>query len=70
MDDEKDLFEGIEDLGYINKNEYEYYCESCGYEGDQCNYTRVDQNWDFGGFEEGEKRYAESCVQCGYIFGY
>ncbi len=66
----KDLLDGIEDLGWINKDEFEYYCDSCGYEGDTCNYTRIDQEYDFDGYPVEEERYAETCVQCGYIFGY
>ncbi len=66
----KDLLDGIEDMGYIDKEYYEYSCTACGYEGDSCDYEVIQQEYDDEGNPMSDVRYLEKCPMCSSIFGF
>ena len=63
----KDLLEELESLGYINKDNYEYVCNSCSYTGDSCDYETIEKDYDDEGYPIGDTRYIEKCPNCGSL---
>lgn len=70
-DNVKDLFDGIDDLGWVNKDEFEYCCESCSWQGDQANYeVSRDRHEDKEGYPTDNDIYLERCPECGFLLGF
>ncbi len=67
-EEKKDLLDGIEDLGWINKDGFEYYCESCGWQGDSPNYEVRQRDYDDEGYPISSNEYIERCPICDYWF--
>lgn len=62
----KDLYEGIDDLDFINRDEYDYHCEGCWWQGDQANYNTIQRDIDDEGYPIGKREYIVVCPICGY----
>ncbi len=61
-EDYPDMLQEIANMSFVNKDSYDFVCESCGFCSDVCEYG-VNYR-DTGSFEPPSKDYLEICCQC------